>query len=334
MEFVNNTSYPAKFLTGSTGEQEIIGIVACKVTYRLEDEMLVPVNGEDAWPVFDKPYEFEGIPLAPEVDFRKKGIDILVFGKAVAPDEEPVTSLRVAAECGQVCHQIAVFGDRVWKTSVLGLTPSDPKPFVEMPLTNDLAFGGLAKMQDAKVLHPVNPQGRGFLYEKHEVEGTPLPNLEDPDVLIVNWQDKPRPACWFKPIGMLRAKDAPEVPTEELLVAIMQSMFNQAVPELVAQPEELGETLRLVGFSGDGDIVFPMPDVQGPTVEVHVGDLEGRFPAALSTLIALPRERVLIATYTSLFRYLMRPQEKRRAELKWPGNEQEGNVATEGDNHA
>ena len=78
MEFINHTPYPAKFLTGSTGEQEILGIVACKVTYLLEGDRLVPVTGEDAWPVFDKPYEFEGIPLSPETEFRKKGVDILV----------------------------------------------------------------------------------------------------------------------------------------------------------------------------------------------------------------------------------------------------------------
>lgn len=333
MEFVNKTPFPAKFLTGSTGEHEIIGIVACKVTYRLEDEIIIPVTGQEAWPVFDKPFEFKGIPLAPEVDFRKNGIDILVFGNAVAPDKKPVPWMSVSAVCGQIHHRLTVFGDRVWKNSGQGLSPSDPVPFITMPLTNDRAFGGAALMAGAEVLHPINPEGRGFLYEQQGAEGTPLPNLEDPDALIENWRDMPRPACWFKPAGMLRAKDAPEIPPEQLPVVMMELMFNQAVPEFVAQPEELGETLHLSGFSADGDVVFPMPGTQGPTAEVHVGDLKGRFPATLATLIALPRENVLIATYRALFRYLMRPQEKRRTELKWSEDGQAENVFKGGNDH-
>ena len=212
MEFVNQTPYPAKFLTGSTGEREIIGIVACKVTYRLRDKTLVPVTGEEAWPVFDKPFEFEGVPLSPEVDFRKKGVDILVFGPAVAPAGKPVSRMNVTAVCGQVRHSVAVFGDRVWKNSAQGLTPSDPVPFTTMPLTNDRAYGGSALMAGAEVVHTINPAGRGLLFEQKEAEGTHLPNLEEPGAQITDWRDMPRPACWFKPTGMLFAKETPEIP--------------------------------------------------------------------------------------------------------------------------
>jgi len=333
MDFTNHTPFPAKFLTGSTGEREIVGIVACKVTYRLEEERLIPVTGDDAWPVFDKPYEFEKVSLGPDVDFRKRGIDILVFGKAIAPQEKPVPWMRVAVECGQVRHEVAVFGNRVWRKARSRFVPSEPEPFLEMPLTNDRAFGGKAKMYGAEVAHSVNPDGRGYLFEKKEVEGTSLPNLEDPDALIKTWQDQPRPACFFKPMGVLEPKDVPEEPPERLPFRIMPSLFNQAVPELVAQPEDLGDSLRLFGFAPAGDIVFPMPSVNGPTVHAQVGDLHGRFPATLSTLLVLARERVLVASYVSLFRYLMRPMEKRQAELRWPKDAQAEKVVARGSSH-
>jgi hypothetical protein len=318
MDFINHTPYPAKLLTGSSGNKEIIGIAVCKVTYQVGESTLIPVNTEDAWPIFNKPYVFEGTQLMPETDFRKKGIDIIVFGKAVAQGEKPVSSLRVAVECGEVRHETIIFGNRTWLSTDDGLKPSEPEPFLTLPLTNNLVFGGSAKLQDTQVVHSVNPEGRGFLLEKKAAEGTLLPNIEDPDSLIVNWQDAPRPACWFKPDGILRPKDAEDVHPEALPIAIMQSMFNQAVPELIAEPEKIGNTLRLTGFSKDGDLIFPVPAIRGPFVDVQAGEIKGRFPATLSTLIILPDEEVIIATYTALFRYLIQPFEKRSAILNWP----------------
>ena len=115
---------------------------------------------------------------------------------------------------------------------------------------------------------------------------------------------------------------------------MLAPMFNQTVPELVAQPDELGETLHLSGFAADGDIAFPLPEFAGPLVTVRVGPLDGSFPATLTTLIALPRVKVLVATYRSLFRYLMRPEERRQAVLTWPGNDLSASMAEEIVDHA
>ncbi|MGB5986494.1 MAG: DUF2169 domain-containing protein, partial [Desulfobacterales bacterium] len=270
MNFLNHTPYPAKFLSGSTGQSEIIGIVVCKVTYRLRDNIIVPVTEDEAWPVFDKPYEFRGVSFAPEVDFRKNDIDILIFGDAVAPGKKSTRTLDVSARCGRIHHQLAVFGDRFWHAREGGLSPTDPEPFVTMPLTNDRAFGGSAIMAGAEVFHPINPEGRGFLCEKQQVEGTLLPNLEDPDSLIVHWRDMPRPACWYKPVGMLQSKKSLNTTSEKFPLEMMQSMFNLAVPELIAQPEDLGKMLHLSGLSEDGDVAFPVPDLEGPTVVSNV----------------------------------------------------------------
>jgi len=320
MKFINSTPYPARFTTGSSGQKEIIGVTACKVTYQVQNEILLPVTGEEAWPVFDKPYVFEGIPLAPETDFRKKGTDLLIFGSAVTPDDFPVVSMQVAVSCGKINHRTTVFGDRVWEKGPGGFRPTPPKPFTSMPLTNNRTFGGSAKLQDSEVVHAVNPEGRGFLLEENRVEGTRLPNIEDPDHLITQWTDTPRPACWFKPAGFLQAKSAREISPETLPLTMMQSLFNQSVPELSAAPEKLGKTLRLVGFSKDGDILFPIPEIRGPIVDVRVGTIKDEFPTILSTVIVLPGEKIIIATYTVLFRYLMQPFEKRSVRLYWPGH--------------
>lgn len=317
MEFINRTPFPATFLTGSTGEQEIVGILAAKVTYRLRGGVLDPVTGDDAWPVFDKPFEFRGVSLGPETDFRKQGIDVLVFGEARAPGGKPVTWLRVGVECGGLRHEAVVFGDRVWRRNGSGFVATAPAPFTSMPITNDRAYGGTARLDEAEVGHLVNPEGRGFHYLEDDADGSPLPNLEDEGELIGGWRDEPRPACFFKPAGFLEPRGAPPAPPERVPLMLMRSAFNQTVPELVAEPHEMGDSFHLWGFSEDGDLTFPAPDVTGPTARVKVGELRSRFPSSLSTVVILADERVLIATYLALFRYLVRPMEERRVELTW-----------------
>lgn len=319
MDFMNHTPFPSKLLTGSTGAQEIVAIVATKVTFTLDGTRLLAVTGDDAWPVFDKPFAFGGVMLNPETDFRKSGVDLLAFGRACAPRGEAVTWMRVAVACGGVRHEAVVFGDRVWLKQGTGFVPSDPAPFTEMPLTNDRAFGGEARLTDSsRVKDAVNPEGRGLLFLEEDVEGAPLPNLEHPDHLIGRWDDRPRPLCFFKPLGFLLPEGTPTEPAQEVAFALMRSSFNQAVPELVAADEGvLGETLVCEGFSRDGDVVFPMPPLRGPTAHVTVGEHRSRFPARLSTVIALPGEGVLVASYVALFRYLVRPEELRSAELVW-----------------
>ena len=318
MDFANTTPFPAKLLSGSTGDREMVCIVAAKVTYSLQDGALVPVVPAQSWPVFEKPFVFEGVTLAAETDFRKKGIDVLVFGKAMALNGTPVRQMVAGVECGKMRHFAAVFGDRAWRRSLAGgIQASEPAAFAEMALTNDRAFGGKAICSGQELPHPVNPDGKGFCMEKECAAGTPLPNLERTDGLIQGWKDQPRPACFFKPKGIPNMPAAKVKDLMEVIPGIVESSFNQAVPEMVSKPEEWGSTLRLAGFSVQGDILFPAPRLHGPTAHASIGGRRSRFPSTLSTVVVLAPHRVLVATYLCLFRYLFSPLEKRSLELRW-----------------
>lgn len=324
MDFTNETPFPGKLLTGSTGEQEMIAIVATKVTFVLDEgrspdeRRLLAVTGDEAWPVFDKPFSFDGVMLGAETDFRKQGIDLLVLGRARAPRGEAVTWTRAIVECGQLRHEAVVFGDRTWVDTGAGYVPSDPALFTEMPLANDRAFGGEARLDASSVVqHPVNPEGRGYLLLEEDVAGTALPNLEHPAHLIGSWHDQPPPLCFYKPLGASLDEDAAGSP-EDQIVAMAAAGLNQTVPELVAPSEHaLGDTIRLSGFSEEGDVVFPTPPKAGPVAHVRVGDLRSRFPSRLATIITLPAEKVLVASYLALFRYLVRPEELRTTVSRW-----------------
>lgn len=296
----------------------MLGIIACKVTYTLSEEgWLIPADAEQSWPVFEKPFVFENVTLQSELDFRKNGIDIIVFGKAVSPYRKPVPAMKVIIECGRIFYEVDVFGERLWQRLNDTLIPSAPIPFDEMPLTNDRAYGGAAVWEGIELTHSINPEGRGFYISKTEAEGKPLPNLERPDFLIQAFEDQPRPACLFKPNGMYFDQDVNQDNVEKIFPDLVESPFNQAVPELVASPQDLGNSLRLVGFSADGEILFPMPPINGPTAHVSVGDLRGCFNSTISSLIVLAEAKALIVTYLCLFRYLVRPMEVRNVELRW-----------------
>lgn len=318
MDFTNVTDLPADMMLGSTGEREMICIVASKATLRIEEHGLVLVRGDERWSVFDKPFEFRGVSLAPDLDFRKRGTDLLIFGSAVAPGGEPVDRMWVSLASGDLRYRLAVYGDRFWTRVGRSLVPSEPQPFRELSLGNERAFGGESLVDGTEVPHPVNPDGRGFYLSEEEAEGAPLPNLERPDALISEWTDHPTPACLLPPVGSLESatgQSEDDDPMEAFMSSI-ETSFNQAVPELVTDPASLGDSLRLDGFSSEGKTTFPMPPRRGPEALASVGDLRSRFPSFLSTLVVLVPERVYVATYLSLFRYLFRPREKRSVELR------------------
>jgi hypothetical protein len=316
MEFANHTGCPANFQVGSTGDQEMLGIVACKATWRVEAGKLVPVGEKERWPLFDKPHEIAGVNFDSELDHRKQGTDLVVLGTMRTPRGRPATQLEVGLHCGQMVFRSFVFGDRCWEKSWGKLKATPPQPFIEMPLTNDRAFGGTGLYEGQPLPHAVNPRGRGYHITKEGAEGQPLPNLERPDQLIRNWEDRPVPACWHKPAGPMEVALAGEPETIPYRVA--QGLFNQAVPELVAGAGQLGDRVLLTGFSEEGPVGLPMPPLSGPSGRVQVGDLKSLIPSRLATVVLLPDSRAVVATYLCLFRYLIQPREPRSMELIWP----------------
>jgi len=320
MELTNTTSFHAKMLCGSTGETEMLCIIALKVTYALEQGWLVPVAQNQAWPVFDKPYQFEGVTLPAELDFRGRSIDFIVFGRAFSVNGKPTPRMRVAVSSGRLRHEIEVIGNRVWVKAKKGLVISEPQPFPEMPLTNDRAFGGRAKLSGMEMVHSINPEGRGLYLSEDEAVGRPLPNLERADALIRDWNDQPRPACLFKPIGSLELMGAQDPDPEKIASAAIEGAVKHTVPELSASREDLGSDLRLTGFSTNGDLLFPMPALSGPSAHASVGARRSCLPSVLSRVVVLTRDQILVATYLTMFRYLMHPLEKRHVELRWHGD--------------
>ncbi|OYW68412.1 MAG: hypothetical protein B7Z40_03120 [Bosea sp. 12-68-7] len=113
--------------------------------------------------------------------------EVLFAGRAMAPQGEPVGAMAVDVAVGPMRKRIAVFGDRAWRPAAGGVVFTEPKPFVEMPLVPERAFGGPG--------HPDNAAGRGFEAERRVEAGeiVLLPNVEDARRLIRLVSDQPPP---------------------------------------------------------------------------------------------------------------------------------------------
>jgi len=103
----------------------------------------------------------------------KHNAEIVVSGKAYAPDGKPVEAMCVRLQVGSIDKQLRVVGDREWHSGPMSMLCIDPpKPFTSMPMGYERAFGG--------VEHPLNPIGRGYAPNLSllRTQRGPMPNIE------------------------------------------------------------------------------------------------------------------------------------------------------------
>ena len=140
--------------------------------------------------------------------------EAMVVGKCFAPGGKPVPHLETSFRVGEIFKRVIVFGDRTWKKSAgVFKAMGDPERFVEMDISWENAFGG-SKFKK-------NPDGKGTedieLPSGEEVR--PLPNIEDPDNLIVSASDRPSPTG-FSPLGLTCCVVDSSIKTSEALILI------------------------------------------------------------------------------------------------------------------
>ncbi len=203
-----------------------------------------------------------------EMHIGKPGTDVVLIGNARAPGERPVARMQVGMAVGGRQKTIAVSGDRVWRDG----RPSEPEPFVTMPLIWERAFGGLHLRGEQLMGEARNPVGCGFAGGRSasDMQGLALPNLEDPASPLQRVGQIPPPAnlgpiapSWLPRRGYAGTYDeqwerarAPYLPED-----FDPRFFQCAVPEFAfdryLQP---GEPVQVVGVTPDGPIAFTVPD--------------------------------------------------------------------------
>ena len=131
-----------------------------------------------------------------DLNMPKPRGEVVVVGKCWALSGKPASHKEASFRVGKIKKRVIVFGNRSWEKSAgVFKTISVPEPFEDVDISWDNAFGGSK--------YKKNPDGKGSeeiqLPTGEEIR--PLPNVEDPDNLIVSASDRPNPAG-FSPLGL------------------------------------------------------------------------------------------------------------------------------------
>lgn len=213
---------------------------------------------------------------AADVTLLKPATDIMVLGRAIAP--RPAHVMDVALRVGPLARSLRVFGNRTWIKRGRSWGISDPQPFERLALKWEHAFGGVGRIVDGKPPEhePRNPAGVGFVASyDDDLDGKPLPNIEDPAQLIETPKDRPAPAGWapVAPVWMPRrsyagtyddawqASRAPFLPKD-----FDPRFFNVAAPGLATSGYlQGGEDVQLDGCTAGGALRCTLP---APRIEL------------------------------------------------------------------
>lgn len=309
MELINATRMTAGYTMGLEPSGRELLVVVIKGTF------VLPKPGEqvrlaDAQLPLIMADTFSGEPgfSAPlhEIDFapRKRACDVLLAGSAHAPEGRQATRMRAGLRVGAMEKIFDVVGPRVWQAGLTGITASAPQPFTQMPVSYDLAFGGADRHGSDEGEHDAylpNPVGRGW--HKHLrnewVDGSPLPNLEEPGQPVTAPNGAYRPVA-LGPLGRGWASRARFAGTYDdawladvfpFLPRNFDERYYQAAPadQQIALPRGPIE-IALSGFRPDGARRFQLPFFEAP---VNVFPKRGNredLTATLDTIVFEPDE--------------------------------------------
>lgn len=262
--------------------------------WSLSTEQLPP-QAEDVY--WGEPSE-SSIRYPSDLHLGKLSSDIIMVGNACAPRGQQATHLDVALRVGSVAKTVRVFGDRQWQDGRI----TAPQPFEVMPLQYERAYGG-SYLQEGEIVSSEmrNPLGCGYAGEANvqQMNGTALPNLEDPNHLIQTLKDQPPPAgfsalapAWRPRVDYAGSYDqhwqqnrAPFLPED-----FDKRFFNVAHPDLI-YPGYLqgGEPVAISRMHPDGDLQFELPRVRLSGKVVLAGESKP-LPMNLETLLLEPNQ--------------------------------------------
>jgi uncharacterized protein YjbI with pentapeptide repeats len=191
---------------------------------------------------------------------RKVAGDFLVNARAWAKPGTGGTgaAARVAIELNSWRKELAIFGDRSWRMTALGLMPTQPEPFESMPVTYDRAFGGVG--------YRANPTGIGWGSGERSRR---LPNVERMDQRVTQPTSQPEPAG-FGPIDPFWQPRAGKLGTFD------EAWLERRWPSLPADSdpsfwnEAPADQQFPDGFRGNERLAFENLDPEHPRLELRL----------------------------------------------------------------
>ncbi|HEY5513636.1 MAG TPA: DUF2169 domain-containing protein [Geomonas sp.] len=314
MDLINSTHFVAApfFLMDRSGAETVVVIV--KGTWRITSAGTLAIADEQA-PIQLTPH-YSGEPGSSSLLYdsdlvlEKPGTDCVLRGHAWAPGGK-APHVDVTFAVGKVQKQARVFGARIW-LKVLGMVSiSRSAPFEKIPLTWERAFGGTDTSCQEPAAHEFyleNPVGMGIMAHKSmlNIDGLPLPNIENPEELIKKPHHRPRPVGfgmipphWQPRFGYAGTYDeAWRKSLSPLPPADLDPRFYSAAAPGLASPRHLtgGEQVLVEGAARQGRLQFDLPGIT-PRAKLRRRHGEELLSLRLDTVVVEPDEARVVLVW-------------------------------------
>ncbi|MGX5831083.1 DUF2169 family type VI secretion system accessory protein [Mesorhizobium sp. 43Arga] len=189
MQIWNQMGYPHQFTMGmdKAGHEWIVVVVKGTFDFPTKPGGLVQKSTEQAPLVMADTQT--GVPgysatlWETDFAFRKPRCDVVANGFAYAPGGRPVERVPVGIKVGNWSKLFEVVGHREWRSIGPVFTATAPQPFLKLPISYDVAWGGVDRLDPEDKLpasYKYNPVGTGWSRTKNQrlVPGLRLPNTQ------------------------------------------------------------------------------------------------------------------------------------------------------------
>lgn len=320
MELLNATGMRAGYTMGLRPDGRELLVVVVKGTFQIPRGAETPALAAEQQDLVEADV-FTGEPglTAPiyESDYApfKARCDVLLVGSAYAPDGLPAERVRVSLRAGTVYKQFDVAGDRTWFSDMLGTTATEPAPFTTMPISYDVAFGGVDNLDPDPAGHQAfsaNPVGRGFYPNSrgHRIDARPLPNTEESGKQVTNPRGDYVPMS-FGPIGRswhprIRYAGTYDQNWVDHVFPFLPADFDERHYQSSPPDQQMdylrgGEEVTLMNLTPRGETSFRLPAIEVPVTFYYKSYEEKEVNAAADTLVIEPDlERFTIVWRASL----------------------------------
>jgi hypothetical protein len=137
--------------------------------------------GDEPW----GPPEIQDLRLPSDFCAAKPGTDFVLSGHAVPQPQRLSTYVDVSIRVADRMKHMRVHGPRLWRRSLLGVSPGPSAAIQPTPLAWSRAYGGLDLSDPKRPLEePRNPVGTGFVRDVEQLVDTKAPQIEAPDAPI------------------------------------------------------------------------------------------------------------------------------------------------------
>jgi len=290
-------------------------VVTIKGTFIIPKQGEEPRLAEEQVPLIEAD-TFTGEPgfSAPlyEVDYAslKHRCDVLLNASAYAPQGRPVDRVQVGLKVGALTKTFYVVGERYWDAGI-AISPGSPGRFDRMPITYDVAFGGLDNFHQDESKHSAympNPVGKGYhaRLASELVDGTPMPNTEEVNRPITMPGGDYQPMAlgvigrgWASRLKHAGTYDQDWIDnTFPFLPADFKEAYYQAAPEDQQIPyPQGGEDVVLVNLTPEGRTAFKLPAIDMPVVFFRKKGENHETRAVIDTIVIEPDKGIFTMTW-------------------------------------